>query len=182
MFKTKNFKRTPDEDSGMCWILNSGFQAARSGQAVLTSVLFLLFVSGSFLASFASIALKESRASRIDTRAKQTLFLAEAAIEDAIYRIQKNRAIGASESIALDGHSASVTVSSPSDDEYALASEGNVSQAIRRISVRLEKGIGASFVYGAQVGYLGLDLENSAARIVGSVYSNGPITANNYPR
>lgn len=153
---------------------------AHAGQAVLTTVLFLLFASGALLASFSSIALKETRSSRVDMRAKQSYFLAEAGLEDLAYRLRQGMQYQSEETVILDSTSATVMVSGPGNQK-TIESRGDVAGAIRTSRILLTTGAGASFVYGLQVGYLGLDIENQA-QVIGSVYSNGNIEADSGTR
>lgn len=152
---------------------------ARGGQAVLTSIIFLLFASVAFLFSFSSIALKETRSSRVDARAKQSYFLAEAAMEDVLWRIENGKQYGSGETFSLDGSNAAVTVAA-NGRERIIESGGDVASAMRKIKTVVTAGTGASFHYGVQVGDGGIFMENTS-KILGSVYSNGGITGNNSP-
>ena len=144
-----------------------------SGQAVLTTVLFLLLASGALLLSFSSIALKEMSAARVDVRGKQSYFLAEAGVEDIVWRIGHGRKYALSQTITLDGSSAIVTVTTVGS-QRAIQSSGTVSGSVRRARTVLTTGTGLSFIYGVQVGDLGLDMGNNSS-VVGNIYSNGDI-------
>lgn len=144
------------------------------GQAVLTTVLFLLFASIAIILSFTSIALRETRASRVDLRAKQSYFLSEAGAEDLAYRIVNSKAYGPSQNVSIDGLTAVVTVTD-SGSSKIIESAGNVSSAVRKTSSSLTiTTVGVGFFYGVQVGDGGLDMSNNA-RVNGNVYSNGNI-------
>ncbi len=150
------------------------FRASReAGQAVLTTVLFLLFVSTALLFSFASIALKETSASRLDILGKQSYFLAEAGVEDLVWRIGHGRQYLPSQTVTLGGTSVVVTVNTLGTTRTVEAT-GNISSAVRKARIVLTTGTGVSFVYGVQVGDLGLEMGNNSS-IVGNVYSNGDI-------
>lgn len=151
----------------------------RGGQAVLTSIIFLLFASVAFLFSFSSIALKETRSSRVDVRAKQSYFLAEAAVEDAVWRIENGKRYGSAETLNLGGSAAAVAIVSDGQRRI-IESEGDVASARRKIKTAVIAGAGTSFPYGVQVGDGGIFMENSS-KILGSIYSNGSITGNNSP-
>jgi len=155
-----------------------GFRTFQPGQAVLTMVLFLLFASAALLLSFSSIALRESRASRIDLRAKQSFFLAEAGVEDVFYRAQNGMDYGPdSESISIEGAQADIDIN-VTGSVIEITSEGNVSSAVRRVKTVITTGAGASFRYAIQVGYIGLKMQEQAS-IIGSVFSNGNIKGGN---
>jgi hypothetical protein len=147
--------------------------SVRSGQAVLTTVLFLLVVSMALLFSFSSIALKETNASRLGVESKQSYFLAEAGIEDVTWRIKNNKQYASSEIFSMNGSNATITVLTNSGQK-TIRSQGLVSGAVRAVATTLRTGVGASFSYGIQVGQGGLQIENSAT-INGSVYSLGNI-------
>ena len=55
-----------------------------------------------------------------------------------------------------------------------IISNANVSDSIRKINIVLKTGVGVGFNYGAQIGYLGLEMENNS-RVNGSIYSNGSV-------
>lgn len=145
----------------------------RSGQAVLTAILFLLFASAAFLFSFSSIALKESRSSRVDVRAKQSYFLAEAAVEDVLWRIKNDKQYGSGGTLTLDGATATMTVTTDGGTRI-IESDGDVASARRKIKTTVTAGTGVSFHYGVQVGDLGLKMGNNSS-VIGNVYSNGDI-------
>lgn len=146
---------------------------SQSGQAVLTTVIFLLFASVSLLLSFSSIALRETRSSRIDVRAKQSYFLAEAGVEDVVWRLQNNKQYAPSQTLILDGSTATITVAS-GGNVLTVESSGAVSSAMRRIKTAVQAGAGASFNYGVQVGDGGLEM-GANSTVQGSVFSNGNI-------
>ncbi|RJQ37556.1 hypothetical protein C4552_00785 [Candidatus Parcubacteria bacterium] len=147
----------------------------------MISMLFFMAVSLAIIFGIAVAALRETRIAHTNHDARRSYYLAEAAIEDALYRVQASKPFDANETITIGGFSSTVAITGDGDG-YTLEAEGDIDSAIRRISVILENGIGASFTYGAHVGWLGMDLNNSGARIVGSVYSNGLIHGENGPR
>ncbi len=145
----------------------------RAGQAVLTTVIFLLLTSTALTASFASIALTEARSGRADLRAKQTYFLAEAGVEDVVYRMKNAKSYDSSETVSLGGTSATVAVSGTGQTR-TVQSTGDVANAIRRVEVTVKTGTGVSFTYGIHVGRGGLRMENSST-VNGSIYSHGDV-------
>lgn len=141
---------------------------------MLTAVLFLLLASTALIAGLSAVALGETRASRIDTHAKQAYFLAEAGVEDVSWRLRNGKQYDAAEAVVLDGSQATVSVASGTNTKTVSAT-GAISTAVRRATVTLQSGAGGAFHYGVQVGAGGLIMEN-ASRVVGNVYSNGAIT------
>lgn len=144
-----------------------------SGQAVLTTVIFLLLASVALLTSFSSIALRETSTSRTDIRAKQSYFLSEAGLEDLSYRIRTGKQYAASQSVMLDNMTTTVTVITAVNKKI-VESTGDVAAAIRKTRTILIPGANASFVYGVHAGDGGMEMENNS-RVIGSVFSNGHI-------
>ncbi len=145
---------------------------------MITTLVFFLFISVALLASFASIGLRETKASRVDMRAKQSWFLAEAGLEDALYRVLTEKNLDSQETISLDGFAVTTTITDANGTKDIRAA-GNVSSAIRlvRSVVRLGK-TSSSFSYGIQLGNGGLDMGQNSA-VNGSVFSNGSVTGAN---
>lgn len=151
-----------------------------SGQAALTTVVLLLFVSLVIGSGVSAIALKESRVSKLNTRAKESYFLAESGAEDALYRVRKNMKYSATETLTLNTIVATTTITDIGANEKKIIARGESASAIRNVDLRLKAGAGASFVYGAQIGDGGLKMDNTS-KVNGSVFSNGNIVGNNSP-
>ena len=155
-----------------------------SGQAVLTMVLFFTFVSLIIMGGASTVAYKETKISRDFLNSKKSYFTAEAGMEDAIYRVKKNKQISDPEITVLNGGLASITVTDAGGGQKEIAASGEVNSDIRNIKVSVGTGQGFDFFYGAQVGEGGLVLNNNASiqgvgGAVGNVYSNGPIVGSN---
>lgn len=146
---------------------------SRPGQAVLVTLIFLLFASTALVASFASIALRETRAARLDMNGKQSYFLAEAGVEDVTWRIRTGRQYAPSQTVTLDGIATTVTVTTLGAQK-TVRGDGNSASAMRRAQVTLQTGSSVAFAYGVQVGDLGLTMGNNSS-IIGNIYSNGTI-------
>lgn len=151
-----------------------------AGQAALITVVLLLFVSLVIGSGVSAIALKESRVSKLNARAKESYFTAESGAEDALYRIRKNMDYSATETLALNNTTAVTAITNTGANEKKIIAQGNSASAIRNIDLRLKAGAGASFAYGAQIGDGGLEMDNTS-RVNGSVFSNGNIVGNNSP-
>ncbi|MEK7481069.1 MAG: hypothetical protein AAB604_03145 [Patescibacteria group bacterium] len=151
-----------------------------AGQAALTTVILLLFVSLTIGSGISAIALKETRVSKINTRAKESYFLAESGIEDVLYRVRTNKKYSPTETLTLNNVTAVTTITDVGTNEKQIVAQGDSAQAIRNLDIRLHSGVGTSFVYGVQVGNGGLFMENNT-RVNGSIYSNGNITGENNP-
>lgn len=148
----------------------------RPGQAALATVLFLLLAVLAVTGSFGALGLREVRSSRIDLAAKRAYFAAEAGTEDLAWRIRHGKAYQASQTVTLDGLTATVTVESASGRRI-VESRTDSSGAVRAVRAELRSGTGVSFTYGVQVGAGGLELGDNSS-VNGSVYSNGDIAGN----
>ncbi len=147
------------------------------GQAILTSVIFFLFISLAIIMSFAFAASISSRTVSMLFQSKKSYFLSESGIEDASYRIMKGKNYSSQEIINLDGFSVTATIADISEG-LEIISTGDVSDNIRKLKTELNSDVGTSFHYGVQVDEGGLVIQNSAL-VSGNVYVNGPITAFN---
>lgn len=110
--------------------------------------------------------------------------LAEAGIDKAITSLNKTSGgyAGETETVLGDG-SYSVTVTSTDAATKVIESTGYVPNKLkarskRTLKITSSRGVGASFVYGVQVGEGGLELGNTNI-ITGTIYSNGSINGGN---
>ena len=161
-------------------ILNSN-----RGQALFTAVIFLLFISLAIVLSLTVSAMKSSQISLALLDSKKSYFLAEAGIEDAVYRIKKSLNIAPNYTMVADQGSSEVAISSPSQNNRIITVFSNIGDIFRKVEMRLTVGIiNPDFFYGAQVGILGLEMENNSriegvGGVSGNVYSNGSIDGDN---
>lgn len=114
----------------------------------------------------------------------QATHLAEAGVDKALASLNKTGGsyIGENET-ALGTGSYSVTITTKDAGTKIVEATGYIPNKTspktkKTIKIQISKGIGASFVYGVQVGEGGLELGNSN-KVIGSVYSNGNIVGNN---
>lgn len=160
---------------------NSKIFYFKNGQALLTTVIFLLFISTALMFGLSTVALSEIRASRGEENSLKSFVLAEAGVEDLSYRIQSGKQYSSPESLTLDGATTVTTVTNLDAATRQVVSSGNVLSRVRSVETLLTSTNGASFHYGTQIGDGGLEMDNSS-RVNGSVYSNGNIVGNNEPR
>lgn len=144
------------------------------GQAVIGAVVFFLALLSVSLASITTPVLSDVTTARALHQSGQSLYLSEAGIEDAVYRILNAMDISASETITLNGSTAVTTIDDISASEKQVRATGNVISYIRTTRSTLTTGTGVAFFYGIQTGEGGLLLENTS-RVSGNAYSNGPI-------
>jgi len=147
------------------------------GQAILTAVVFFMFVSMIVVSGAYTVSYKESKSSRDFETSKKSFFLAESGLEDLAYRMIKGKNYDTVEILSLDGFFATTTVADISGDKEITAT-GTASKMIRRSKIKLEAGGGTSFFYGMQTGEGGVVMSNSS-EVIGNVFSSGPIVGNN---
>jgi len=145
----------------------------------MTATLFFVALLLAVTYGFSTLALQIEKITRTDINGKKSYFVAEAGHEDVVYRLVRGKTVGNQEAVVLDGHTATTTVTTVSGSQI-VASEGNVLKNIRSLETELISGTGVAFNYGLQAGEGGIFMENSSS-VRGNVYSNGPITANNFP-
>lgn len=154
------------------------FQIKHSkGQALLTAVIFFLFISLSVVLSLAFLGSTGSKNAFRLSESKKSYFLAEGGSEDVTYRVLRGKNYSTQEVIGLDGFFATTTTVNISGN-VETTSIGEVSKNVRKLKTQLSNDIGTSFHYGVQVGDGGLIMQNSAL-VTGNVYVNGPIRAFN---
>lgn len=161
----------PNSGTGQIPYLNR--RSCIAGQAALTAVLFFLFISLAIIFGFTSLAIKETRISRINFDAKKSYFLSEAGQEDAIYRIVNAKQISGSETIIIDGETVNTNTVNINNDQKEISSSANFQDSIRSIKTVLFSSTPA-FEYGGQVGDGGLEMDQNS-QINGDVYSNGSV-------
>ena len=147
------------------------------GQAILTAVVFFMFISMIVVSGAYTVSYKESKLSRDFGTSKKSFFMAESGLEDLSYRIIKGKNYNTTEVLSLDGYFATTTVADASGAKEITAT-GTASKMIRRSKIKLKTGEGSSFFYGMQTGEGGIVMSNSA-EVIGNVFSNGPIVGSN---
>lgn len=148
-----------------------------SGQAVLTMVVFFMFVSLIVVSGSYTTAYQESKMARDANTSKKSFFLAESGAEDLAYRAIKSKKYDYTEVLFLDGDYATSTVTN-NGGLLEITATGTASHLVRKVKVKLQTGDGVSFYYGVQVGEGGIMMENSSL-VQGNVFSNGPVVGQN---
>lgn len=155
---------------------NSG-QALRrdSGQAVLMVVTFLTFISLAVLYGIISPTVKNVSLSRGAMSSAKSYYLAESGSEDAYYRLKSGKQISSTETLSLDGGTATTVITDVSGSEKEIVSTGDLLSGFRKLKTGVTVSTGASFNYGVQVGQGGFVMENSSS-VLGNIYSNGTVS------
>lgn len=147
------------------------------GQAMIIAVMFFLAGSLMILTGVSSPVLKDIKIIRNLEKSKQSVSLSEGAVEDVVYRIKNGFNFSDTESITLNGVTATATtaVISGKKEITAVGGKNNIIRAIKAVLTQESE---ASFNYGIQAGDGGVVLRDSAF-ISGNVYSNGSVTGSN---
>ncbi|MBI2610231.1 hypothetical protein HYW53_03640 [Candidatus Giovannonibacteria bacterium] len=150
-----------------------------SGQAALLTVIIIMFLMLSVIFSTAAFALRESKVASSNFKSRLSFFVAEAGVDDAVYRLRRGKNLTSSFTLSIDGASAITNVSIPTQTQRVITSTGDYSGATRAVESHLTMGSdNVSFFYGIQVGDGGLTMDNNAI-VNGSVYSNGNVVGSN---
>lgn len=148
------------------------------GAAMLVSVVFFLFISLAIISGLVSPSIREFKNANVNLNSKRSFFLAESGIEDAFYRIIKNKPIGSVETLVLDLSSATTTIDTFSGNIKQINSVGDVYNYERQVGLTLKAGDGIVFRYGTQAGQGGFVFQNNSY-VNGNLYSNGNIIGSN---
>lgn len=138
------------------------------------AVVIFVSITLSLLASITSPVIKYIITERGMSSSKKSYFVAEAALEDVIRRLQMYPTILPNEIQNVDGGTVTVTTTDTSSGKEVIA-EANIGSYIRKVKTELVLGQSVSFHYGVQAGVGGFNLNNGSS-VVGSVYSDGPVT------
>jgi hypothetical protein len=145
------------------------------GAAMLTSVVFFLFISLAIVSGLVSLSVREFKNSHEAVKSRQSLFLSESGAEDAYFRLKTAKPIGPSTVLVLGGNTATTTIVESGFNEKTVSSFASVNSVQRKNELVLNPGTGVSFSYGVQAGAGGFIMDNNSV-VNGSVYSNGNIT------
>lgn len=156
---------------------NTKLFSSEAGQAMITAVVLLLFVSVAIMLGLGSTAIKDLRITANFVQSKQSYLAAESGVEDVTYRLKNAMAVSSPEVLILNGATATTTFTDVGSDKE-LISESDLESGVRKVRSLLTVTTSSSdsgFNYGVQVGAGGFILENSSS-VKGNVYSNGPIS------
>ncbi len=146
------------------------------GAAMITLVFFFVFLSLAILLGITMPTIREFRIANANLNSKQSYFLSESGIEDAVYRMKNNMSIDETENLVLGSSSTITIITDMGGGQKKISSIGDTNSFQRKVDINLTTSTGVSFNYGVQVGTGGLNMNSSA--VFGNIYSNGPITGN----
>jgi hypothetical protein len=149
----------------------------KKGQAIITAVIFFLFVSMTTILGVTAPVYKEVQLANDINKSKESFYLSESGQEDAVYRLKNGISISNTEVLTL-GSSTVSTIIQDNSGMKVITSTATSSSLVRRIETELQMGQGVAFNYGIQTGQGGFNLSGGAT-VNGNVYANGNIEATN---
>jgi len=146
------------------------------GFAALFITIIILIVLFVIIAGLIFLALKESQISANITRSNNAYYVAEAGIEDALFRVKRNPAFqNISYAFGVGAGNAEIDISENIGGSLTITSRGEFLGAFRKIRVVYQIDFeSVSFHYGAHAGEGGVEMRNNSI-IYGNVFSNGNI-------
>ena len=153
------------------------FHPKEAGQAIITAIILFVFVSMGIVVGMTAPVVRDISIAHDVANSKKTYFLAEAAFEDALYRLGHGMAIDSTETLTIGEDSASVSITDILGGKV-ITSVGDVDGATRKLSGTIYAGTGVAFNYGVQTGHGGFYMGQNAG-VNGNVYSNGNLIGEN---
>ena len=145
------------------------FHSLNTGFAVLFMTILVLVAMTSLAISITVLTIAEHKISRNIVKSNQSYYVAEAGIEDSIYRIIKGKNYEEANTLSVGEGTATIDISTEGDSKV-IKSSGEVSQRIKRLKTLLVIDTEIiSFHYGVQVDRGGLQIQPNA-RVIGNVY------------
>src|SRR3989344_7608432 len=111
------------------------------GQALITAIIFFLFISTTITLGVAKPVLHQLSISNDLVRSKNSYFLSESLSEDLTYRLKTGKQVGSSASLTLGGETATASVSDILGGKSIVAI-GNFSDSVRKVRTDLIMGSG----------------------------------------
>lgn len=122
--------------------------------------------------SITVLILGENKTAKNAVKSAQAYYIAEAGVEDSLYRIIKGKKYEAINNFPVGGGATTITITD-NGEEKIIESTWEVNQAVRKLRTVLStETTTVSFHYGAQIDKAGLWIGANAS-VLGNVYSNG---------
>lgn len=147
----------------------------QKGNALIIVMLLFVVISLSVSVGLTAPTISSVRSVKDTLESKRSYAVAESGVEDVFYRIRTAKNVSSTETITIGDQQSITTVTDISGGKKQINSVGDSNDRNRIINAVIEQGTGASFSYGVQTGKGGFNMSNNSS-IIGSIYSNGPIT------
>ncbi len=149
----------------------------QKGFAALFLAILILAVIFALGISITILTLGQQRRARNISLSSQTFYVAEAGVEDALLRLSQNKNWQSLYTFSVDQGSVTVEISDILGGSRTITSTGDILSRIRKVQTVYQiSAEEVSFFYGAQIGDGGILMDNKSS-ILGNVFSNGSITA-----
>lgn len=153
---------------------------SKQGFATILAVILILFIGSSISATIGLLTWSEQMSARNNIKATMAYYTAESGIEDAIYRLVKNKKYETTNTFIIGDDSVEINISSEQNKKI-IKSTGASLGRIKNLQADLKiNSAEIAFHYGAQVGEGGIKMgEHSQIQgsggTAGNLYSNGPV-------
>lgn len=147
----------------------------QKGNALVITILLFVAIATSISMGLAAPTISSVKASKDAIESKRSYAIAESGVEDVFYRIRTAKNVSSSETLTVGSQTTTTTITDISSGKKQINTVGDSNDRNRTLNTVIEQGIGVSFSYGVQTGKGGFTMANNSS-IIGSVYSNGPIT------
>lgn len=164
------------ESAAQCYGMSHvSCRVSQRGYAALTSVLLVLGASLAVIGGLTFFSFQEAAANRFFVKSVDARAIAEAGIEDALWRIMSGMSSASSETLGVGRGTTTVAVTSLGNTR-TIRSVGGRDSLRQAVTVLVDiPSSGTGFNFGVQVGDGGVSLGTNAS-IGGGVFSNGSIT------
>ena len=139
---------------------------------IMVAIIFIAITTTVIFSITVPVLAQIRSATRTDI-SKQSYYLAEAGVEDVMYRLKNSMEVSSYETLSLNGKTVETTTSD-SVNGKTITSEADVSDYIRKVETQIILGSGVAFSYAIQAGTGGFDISGGSV-VNGNVYANGSI-------
>lgn len=153
----------------------------QKGQAMLSAIVFFVFISLVIVSGLASPVVREAKTSADIYFSKKSFFLAESGVEDLHYRLLHEIAHldSGTYDIPIGGDYVTVDLATLIASKRTVTATGNASRRKRIIQFTTDYSNTITFNSGMQFGKGGLLFQGGGSWVNGSIISAGPITGTN---
>lgn len=149
----------------------------QKGQVIIINTLLFFALSIAIIFALTSPVVSSFNITKSFSRSKEAFLLANSAVNEALYRLNSNKALSSSETLTL-AQGQSVIAVADTVEGKTISVSSDVNSYERNYELKLSAGSGVRFNYGLQVGQGGFDISGGSG-INGNVYSNGDIVGSN---
>ncbi|MFH1461229.1 MAG: hypothetical protein ABIF84_02315 [Patescibacteria group bacterium] len=146
------------------------------GAALLLSLIIILTASLFIGMSLSFLTMNSFSNAQAKIESIKSYYLAEAGIEDALWRLKNGMQISSPNTLTIGDGSTTIEITDPIGGSRTITSQGNIDNRIRKVTVVYAiTSDKVNFHYGAQAGEGGV-LMGSNSKIIGNVFSDGDIS------